>query len=200
VVRLVLLMTLQSTKPDDSLTIATVAADICANLDPLPISGVVYVAAVPYIGPIMPRLDRPGLQPMRAGFTRQDDTALFRHARIFFVDALFAEPDRVPSDVKWSWLGSTLLQNTDDFKYVATRRQDPTKLFELGTQGLPLLIVQGTADKLLLTDVVEEEMRTSFTNMDVRMIEGGSHALFYDNQEEFVGVLLEFVKKRTSVS
>jgi pimeloyl-ACP methyl ester carboxylesterase len=116
------------------------------------------------------------------------------------MDDLFAQPEKVPAHIKWLWLGTGLVQSPDDLLYSVTRPQDPTKLFEAGAQGLPLVIMQGTADRNFNRDVVAEEMRPSFTNMDVHTIEGGSHALFYDNQEEFVGILLEFVKKITQVS
>jgi pimeloyl-ACP methyl ester carboxylesterase len=159
---------------------------------------VVYLNALPFIGPIMLRLVTPVVIELLPGLQSKDDVELFRRARLDFIDSCFAEPEKVPLSTRWSWLGSTLAQSSDDCQYVLSRSQDPAKLFEAGAQGLPLLIVRGSADAQRVAGVLEEEMKP-FTNQDIYTIEGGAHAAFYEKQEEFVGVLLEFVRN-TQVS
>lgn len=139
----------------------------------------------PYMGSLIP------------GFMSKDDVSLSNQTKIKFIDGLFNEPAKVPIEIKWSWLGSVIYQPTELAQICLTHAQDPVRLLEAGSNGLPVLILHGTADKHQNVQTVIEEMAQHFKNIEVHMIEGGSHALFYESQEDVVDKLVSFVKRVT---
>ncbi|TFY57845.1 hypothetical protein EVJ58_g6779 [Rhodofomes roseus] len=115
--------------------------------------------------------------------------------KVEFAESVFTHPERVDFDLKASWIGQGALQPPSVTKLIATRAQDPQKLLEAGQNGLPMLVLNGTADKQVQGDVVVQEMKPYFKDMDIVMVEGGSHALFYEYQKETVDALLKFVER-----
>ncbi|SJL08846.1 uncharacterized protein ARMOST_12217 [Armillaria ostoyae] len=173
----------------------TIVCDIAAHLPKGTLAGVVYLAALPFIGPIMGRVGTPLVLGFLPGLFSTDDVNLSTKTTIDFVDSLFSDPKNVPFSFKTSCLGSALLQSPKACSNVVSRPQDPERLYELAKEGLPLLALSGTADQQVHGDVVVEEMRPYFKNMDVRTVEGGSHALFYDNEAEVVNSISTFASK-----
>ncbi|KAH9841068.1 Alpha/Beta hydrolase protein [Rhodofomes roseus] len=173
----------------------TVAADVCTHITPNPIRGLVYLAALPYIGPIMGRVGTPTVLGFLPGLMNETDVALSCRTKVEFAESVFTHPERVDFDLKASWIGQGALQPPSVTKLIATRAQDPQKLLEAGQNGLPMLVLNGTADKQVQGDVVVQEMKPYFKDMDVVMVEGGSHALFYEYQKETVDALLKFVER-----
>ncbi|KAF8164767.1 alpha/beta-hydrolase [Crassisporium funariophilum] len=171
---------------------ATIACDICAHLGADSISGVVYAAGLPYTGPIMNEVGTPLVLGFLPGLFSTDDVNLSARTKIAFIDSLFLNPAHVPTSLKWSWLGATTLQLPAVSRLVLSRTQDPEKLLQEGSKGLPLLMISGSSDTQVQGDVVVKLMKPHFTNVEVHTIHGGSHALFYDNQEEFVQTLIDF--------
>lgn len=93
----------------------------------------------------------------------------------------------------------TVLQTADITSLLLPRDQDPTKLYELGEKGLlPLLVMGGTRDALWKWDVIVEEMNPHFKDFDIVLLEGGGHAVFFENQPETVRMILAFVSKITA--
>ncbi|KZP26814.1 hypothetical protein FIBSPDRAFT_909102 [Athelia psychrophila] len=172
-----------------SIASTTVSVDICAPLDPLPISGVVQVAPLPYTGEaFIVRTGTPNVMAMIPGILLQDDVGLFKRTRLEFIDSMFLDPSKVPDSLKWSWIGLGLVESHDDGYFATYSPQNPAKFFEHGSRGLPLLCMYGTADKLMNGHVAAAEMQPHFPKMRIVRVEGGSHALFYDYQEEFVPI------------
>jgi pimeloyl-ACP methyl ester carboxylesterase len=113
--------------------------------------------------------------------------------RTEFVDAVFAHPASVPFAVKAAWLGSTVLHPPEITRaIIAGHKQDQSKLVELGAQGFPAMIIYGTEDQIQDGNVGAAEARPHFVNLEVVVIEGGSHSVFYDNVDETVGHILPF--------
>ncbi|KAK0471662.1 Alpha/Beta hydrolase protein [Armillaria novae-zelandiae] len=172
-----------------------IVCDIAMHLPKDTLAGVVYLAALPFIGPLMDRVVSPLVLGFLPDLFRTDDVNLNAKTTIDFVDSLFADPKTVPFSLKTSWYGTALLQPPQVCKNVVSRPQDPEKLYELAKEGLPLLALSGTADQQVQGDVVVEEMRPYYKNMDVHTVEGGSHALFYDNEAEVVDSISTFASK-----
>ncbi|KIJ40418.1 hypothetical protein M422DRAFT_230170 [Sphaerobolus stellatus SS14] len=171
---------------------ATVAADVCTHLGKDAISGVVYVTALPYIGPIMNEVGTSTVLGFLPGLFTTEDLALSRETKLLFLDSLFNDPESVPVSLKWQWLGSAVLQAPEVSQLVLSREQDPAKLFEAGEKGLPLLIINGSNDKQVKGDAVVSAMKAKFVKTTAETIEGGSHALFVDNRDEFIKVLIKW--------
>lgn len=81
-------------------------------------------------------------------------------------------------------------------RFILSRPQDPARLFELGKQGFPLLIVNGTEDQQVKGDAVVTEMKQYFKNLKICMIEkGGSHAIHYENEKEVMDSIVAFASE-----
>ncbi|KAK0461548.1 Alpha/Beta hydrolase protein [Armillaria novae-zelandiae] len=173
----------------------TIVCDIAAHLPKDTLAGVVYLATLPFIGPIMDRVGTPLVLSFLPGLFNTDDVNLSAKTAIDFVDSLFADAKNVSFSFKTSCLGTALLQSPKACSNVLSRPQDPEKLYELAKEGLPMLALSGTADQQVQGDVVVEEMRPYYKNMDVHAVEGGSHALFYDNEAEVVESISTFASK-----
>ncbi|KAK0231861.1 alpha/beta-hydrolase [Armillaria nabsnona] len=172
-----------------------IVCDIAAHLPKDTLAGVVYLAALPFIGPIMDRVVSPLVLGFIPSLYKTDDVNLNAKTTINFVDSLFSDPKNVPFSLKTSWYGTAMLQSPKVCSNVLSRSQDPEKLYELAKEGLPLLALSGSADHQVYGDVVVEEMKPYYKNMDVHTVEDGSHALFYDNEAEVVDTISTFASK-----
>lgn len=175
--------------------IGTVACDVAAHLPKGYLSGIVYIAALPFIGPIMQRVGTPVVLGFLPGMFGENDVNVATDTAIDFVDSVFANPEAVPFDLKTSWLGMSVLQRPAVTQFVLSRPQDPTRLFELGAEGFPLLIISGTKDKQVYGDIVVKEMQPYFKSLKSHTIEGAGHASFYDAPEEVADTISAFVKE-----
>jgi pimeloyl-ACP methyl ester carboxylesterase len=124
-----------------------------------------------------------------------DNVALSASSKVAFVDSCFANPENIPVEVLWTWLGATTVQFPSVSALLIARTQDATQLYAAGARGLPLLMIYGTADAVLQNDQVVAQVQPHFTNAQVQTIQGGSHALFYDDEDEFVGAVIQFATK-----
>ena len=179
---------------------AAVVADICAHASPPPISGVVFVAPLPFLGTAMTYgLTPPMVDVVQALGTSKDAGALGR-AKTAFVDALFAGPARrIPDSTKAAWLGRSVAQEPEATNNAFCRAHDAARLLDAGRRGLPLTVLVGADDTLVDSSAVVRELRRHFRNSEAHIVAGSSHALFVDRRDEFVKHLLMFVG-RLSVS
>ncbi|KDR74313.1 hypothetical protein GALMADRAFT_123754 [Galerina marginata CBS 339.88] len=175
--------------------LATVACDICTHLAPGSISGIVYAAGLPYIGPIMNEVGTPLVLGFLPGLFSTDDVVLSANTKVAFTDSLFNDPDNVPISIKWSWLGAATLQTPAVCRSLLSRIQDPEKLFQAGASGLPLMLISGSRDTQVQGDIVVRLMKPHFKDIEAHTIPGGSHALFYDNLEDFMRYVAEFANR-----
>ncbi|KAF8996460.1 hypothetical protein BDQ17DRAFT_920306 [Cyathus striatus] len=156
------------------------------------ISGIVAIAAPPSVNLAA---GTPFVYSIIPLFRVDNDVAVGVNTRNTFVEACFNNASNIAIQTIWTWLGSSVLQLPAISVLVRQRTQDPAKLFEAGARGIPYLSISGTADKIVLNDNITEEIRPHFTNLEVYKIEGGSHALFIDNKDEFIQVLIPYAKK-----
>ncbi|KAJ7598565.1 alpha/beta-hydrolase [Mycena floridula] len=161
----------------------TVAADILANVAEGFLRGIILVSSMAYIAaPITAEMvTSPLLGELESS-----------EASLAHVDSMFARPEEVPSLVRSSWAeeaGSTGQSNS----LLASRDQDPSSLFDAGRNGLPLLVVYGSQDAFIDGKKVADDLEQYFSRMLVREVRDGSHALFYENQDEFIQSLKAFM-------
>lgn len=181
--------------------LATVVADIASYLPDGIIAGVVYLAALPYIGPIMGRVGTQTILGMLPALFCEDSVATSTRTAIKFIDTLFVDPSSISWETKALWIGMAACQTPTDRSLSLSRPQDPSKLHELGRQGLPLLIVNGTSDQQVKGGAVVEEMKSYFKDLDVVMIsKKGSHAVFYENQDEVMDAVTAFSNRVHSIA
>ncbi|KAI5117032.1 hypothetical protein M0805_002248 [Coniferiporia weirii] len=172
---------------------ATVAVDIVSHLPDDTIAGIVYLNAVPYIGSIIQRIGTPTIYDILPRLLCEDSVQTSIKAIADLYDGLFMDPSTIPWELKCLWTGMGICQTPAHRTFVMTRPQDPKKLFELGENGFPVLILNGTKDKIVCSDFVVAEMQPLFKNLELALIEkGGSHAVFYENTEEVMDRITKF--------
>ncbi|OJT08407.1 hypothetical protein TRAPUB_695 [Trametes pubescens] len=172
---------------------ATAVADVCASASPNPISGIVLVAPLPFLGPEMPRTATERMLGVAQVLRSSRDTVISARAKTDLVHGLFAGAAcAVPDALRSSWLGLSIAQAPEVTASVLAVPHDPAKLLEAGRAGLPLMLVVGSQDALVHGPVVVGELRRHFRNAEAHVVDGGSHALFFDKQDEFVKLLLVF--------
>ncbi|KAJ6631403.1 alpha/beta-hydrolase [Mycena sp. CBHHK59/15] len=170
---------------------APIAADICAHISPVPISGIIAVNGALCVATATKAL-KPKLLEM-IGKLRSFDAVTAMNGRVEFVDCVFNDPGSVPFEIKAAWIGSTAMQTPDiTTSIMAGHRPDQTKLVELGSQGLPAMVLYGSNDRFQDGSVVADDARPHFKNLKVARIEGGSHSVFYDDLDETVRHILPF--------
>ncbi|KAI0026966.1 alpha/beta-hydrolase [Vararia minispora EC-137] len=163
------------------------------------LSGAVYLAGLPYIGPIMADIGTPTVHGFMAGILSSDNVALAMQTRVAFVDSLFSkDPESVPYQLKCVWVGMSISIPPAVNQSFLSRTQDPSSLFALAKTGFPLLIVHGKADTQIMHDKLIEHLKPHFTNMTVHLFDGLGHALFYEDVDVVMGSIETFVRDITT--
>lgn len=166
------------------------------NLAEDTVAGVVYLAALPYVGPILSQVATAEVQGVLPGLQRDSDVNLAMRSILQFSDRLFIDPSAIPWELKWKWSGMTTVQSPNVWLLLFARYQDPTALFKLGSDGFPLLIVHGKWDRQVNGQAVVEAMKPRFMNLDVCMTdEGGSHAVHVENEAKVMVSIKTFANK-----
>jgi len=175
---------------------ATIAADVLQHITPAPLSGIIYAAALPYIGPIMEPLAKPIIGELREGLFSPDVTTVLDF-KIKFVHSTLIEPDAVDYSTMASWVGATAYIASEGMKIALSRSQTPDGLLAAGKAGLPLLILYSEEDAQLNNEVVVQEIGSVFVNKKVVVVPRAGHALFYDNHSCVVAEIIHFVGGKT---
>ncbi|KAI5117030.1 hypothetical protein M0805_002246 [Coniferiporia weirii] len=174
---------------------ATVAADMASYLPDGTLVAIVHLNAVPYMGPILQRSNTPTIAKVSPGLYGEDSVQASVKSIPDLFDAQFIDPSTIPWELKCLWTGMASCQTPAHRTFISTRAQDPTRLLELGKNGLPLLILNGTEDKLINSKVIVAEMQLHFKNLEVSWIEkGGDHAVFYENAGEVIDAITKFAR------
>ncbi|KAI8976629.1 alpha/beta-hydrolase [Trametes punicea] len=173
---------------------ATVVTDICASVSPNPVMGVVLIAPLSFLCPGMPQMATDRMLAITQALRSSQDAVISARAKTEFVNGLFAGCSRhVPDMLKSAWLGHSIAQPPEVTRCVVSAPHDPSGLLEAGRQGLPLMVLVGSQDALVNGSAVVGELRRHFRNSEAHVVDGGSHTLFFDRQDDFVRLLLVFV-------
>ncbi|KAF7290071.1 AB hydrolase-1 domain-containing protein [Mycena chlorophos] len=175
-----------------------VISDICAHISPCPLSGAVAMA-----GALCPATGIKTLLPAFLGIIRQfgsRDATTALTVRPQFVDMLFTDAFKVPTEVKLAWLGATVAHTPDISAAIyeghkASECQQA--LTDLGKEGFPVMALYGTEDVIQSGKIAVAEAKDYFTDFTDAPVEGSGHSVFYDNVDETVEHLLPFVLRVT---
>ncbi|ESK87302.1 alpha beta hydrolase fold protein [Moniliophthora roreri MCA 2997] len=176
-----------------------IITDICTHLGSEAISGAIFIAALPYLGPILGKIVHPAILAHVPGIQSKDDVAAHKAVMLKFGESLFIDPKKIPIQTLFAWLGATMLQPPVVSRLVLERPQDPGKLFEAGEKGLKVLFIHGNQDAHRIGGMaVVDELREYFRECDVVSFENAGDAFFYEKPLETNKALLAFTKKVTS--
>ncbi|KAK7008113.1 alpha/beta-hydrolase [Favolaschia claudopus] len=170
------------------------AADVVAHLPPATVSGVIYLSGVPCTGELLMQIAGPGVTPAVPGLMSNENVLEFQKASTLFVQKLFASPETVPYKDWCLYTGHSL--SPEIFSLTLGRTMDIEPLRKAGKEGLPLLMIQGTADahRIDAPKGIEEVMKPYFTNYECIWLEGRGHALHYECPDEIIRPLIRFTE------
>jgi len=176
------------------------AADICAHLDPNPLTGIVFMCALPYIDPgLIAACGTETLGGLLGGVMSDEQVGLAIDTRIRFVETLFKDHKSVSWHTKFAWLGAGCLMKPSDCRNAVGRAQDGTKLLEAGKNGMPALVVIAGDDEQVKGEETAKAVGPHFKNMSIARIANAGHAVHVDQQDEFVKALLPFVLEKCAI-
>lgn len=171
-------------------------ADIAAHLPARTISGAVYIAPCPYLGPILQEIGTPLVVDLVSRFTSDKEVAQAEETLSDFEMTFYNKVEDVPWETRALWRGMATFQSAQHRQFVLTRSQDPTRLLELGKRGLlPVLTLCGSQDVQVDLKGMEREIKRCFPGSEFYVVEGGSHALHLGNKEEVMLRVSAFVRK-----
>ncbi|KAJ7268025.1 alpha/beta-hydrolase [Mycena rebaudengoi] len=167
---------------------ATVLADICAHISPLPISAALWIAPFAYLDQAPPPLTEGQL----ALFSNDAATSLL--ARIGVCAAFVAPGREVPFADMLGWIGSTAFFSPKGLEFSLSRKQNFAPLKKHAAAGLPLLFLYGSQDLILQTaDELSANMKLLFTDLEIVVMEGIGHTPFWEDPKLFAEHTLRFV-------
>ncbi|ETW75852.1 Esterase/lipase/thioesterase [Heterobasidion irregulare TC 32-1] len=171
-----------------------IVADLCANVDPLPISGVLYLASVPHTSSLM---SGSATQYLLSLIASCDDHSTTSSALLRLVDGCFASPHAPPPTFQTHCLfaGMQTLQSKAIRDAASRRTQETHTLWEKMEEGLPVCAMHGTDDMLVDGNFLERELRKHAKNLDIKIVDGAGHALFWEMPDETAEVVVQFAKK-----
>ncbi|KAF5332240.1 hypothetical protein D9611_007987 [Ephemerocybe angulata] len=177
----------------------TYASDVLQHYGPDALSGIIWTAACPYLA-AAPNCTTEWVKTVELpAISSVDNATLALSIRQEFLYRLFNHPERVPTEVLWSWLGSTMLPDPAKITFPAGpargSTQDTTNLFEAGKKGVPLLLINGGADGSIKGEETHAIVEGKWKDLTVYTAKNGSHAFFYEEQEEYVAQVLRFGRR-----
>ena len=75
------------------------------------------------------------------------------------------------------------------------RTQETHTLWKKMEEGLPVCAMHGTDDMLVDGNSLDRELRKHAKNLDIKIVDGAGHALFWEMPDETAEVIVQFAKK-----
>ncbi|KAF6759656.1 Alpha/Beta hydrolase protein [Ephemerocybe angulata] len=174
-------------------------SDILQHYGEDALAGVICVASVPYFD-LSPAVLTPWIrEEILPALSNVDNATLALAARVDFTYALFTEPKNIPIEVLWSWLGSATVPEPSKIGHITSSVRgdtaNTTNLFKAGANGLPLLFINGEKDKFVIGDEAVKLVDGKFKKLEVYTVKNGGHAMFYEDQDIFVGEVARFSRR-----
>ena len=170
-----------------------IAVDLCANVDPLPISGVFYLSSVLSIPAVFSGAGTPFLMSQLGACS---DPATTTAGLLGLVAGCFDAPRTRPPSYHLRCLvaGMQVMQSSAVRASILQRTQDTEKFWKKLEQGLPVYVYHGSHDALTDAGALVRDVKSRASNVGVRIVEGAGHVLFYEDPQETARVILDFVK------
>ena len=180
---------------------AILLLDILNVLPPSFLRGAVLVGAPSVTIPLHRTYATPWLgETLRAMLG--PDAATASKAAIEFMDGCFARPQEVSYEDRVRTLGElALVPHQTRLVYVTAARQRDTSTFRERLKDVPILVIQGTEDKLIDVHKSKEVLDSFFSGQDYEWVwvEGAGHMPFWEGTAVHDEAVVKFVKRLTSV-
>ncbi|KAJ7773619.1 Alpha/Beta hydrolase protein [Mycena maculata] len=174
---------------------ATFITDILSFKPHTYISGIIYVGALPYMGPTLAKVGSPACLVNLPPLTQTTNVDDYQAAAIAFVELGHAS---LPYTFYLACLGSSMIQHREITVRLLSRTQDPTGLLAAGRDaGLPMLAIHGAKDRIIVRDETLKAVE-GWKNLTVVDIDDAEHFIWISQPERFREEVLKWVTSTTS--
>ncbi|KLO05439.1 alpha/beta-hydrolase [Schizopora paradoxa] len=177
----------------------TVLSDIAANLPSDTLFGSVYLGAVPSLGTSLANVVEPGaLEVISLLADPTENSTVWEAAHTNFTTTLFLGPANgsdTPVETKWLWRGMMSAAPPFSYELAISRDVNPNASFALGAEGFPLQVIVGTNDQIVNGPALVDVLQAHFTKLDVVTIQGGGHLTFFQNVQDVIDAITQFVSE-----
>ncbi|KAG6895753.1 hypothetical protein C0992_012832 [Termitomyces sp. T32_za158] len=177
--------------------LGSIAADICAAHNPVSIRGIVWLAALPYMGDVLSVVATPLVLSFLPGLSTPQTASEALSERIKFCHTLVAPHNlsKVPFAEMASWVGAATHLKPECAKLLLGRTHDATRLKEEGAKGLPLCIIHGADDLQISGKNVIEQMEPQFKDCESHLLPGLGHIPFWEDPATVASIIQKFVTR-----
>jgi len=173
---------------------AALAADILSVHPPTYLSGVIYLAALPYYS-VMPKVGTPATLAVLPPLMQTADVGAYQAGARGFVDLC---SDDFPFVFYQACLGNFMMQPRNVTLNLLTRTQDESGLLKAGKDsGLALLIVNGGLDKVTIAAEILRAVE-GWKNLKVVEIENADHTLWIREPDALRREILTWIRDTLS--
>ncbi|KAJ6552093.1 Alpha/Beta hydrolase protein, partial [Mycena vulgaris] len=170
---------------------ATFITDILSFKPPSYISGIIYVGALPYMGPTLAKVGSPACLVTLGPLMQTTNVDEYQTAAIAFVDLAHSS---LPYTYYLACLGNSLVQRREVTVCLLSRTQDAAGLLKAGRDsGLPLLAIHGTKDRIIVREevfnAIEGWKNLSKVDLDAE------HFIWISQPDKFRQEILDWIAK-----
>ncbi|TFY59492.1 hypothetical protein EVJ58_g5741 [Rhodofomes roseus] len=160
--------------------------------------GADYIAGIVYVGgPVLSlNLNKECFHPALLTLFPDlisPDAQVTAKAAVAFVDSCFADPASLSFETKLAFVGGFGMQPPIVREYWVTREQDD-RVWRESARGIPVLIVQGTADTHCLYERMIAQAKEIYVDVEVKLLQGIGHTPQVEAPEETNRYLLDFIR------
>ncbi|KAJ7982841.1 Alpha/Beta hydrolase protein [Mycena polygramma] len=169
---------------------ATFIADVLSFHPPTYISGVIYVAPLPYMGPTLAKVGSPATLVLLPALMQTANVDEYQAAAMGFAGLTHSS---LPYDFYLACLGNSLVQPRGVTLRLLSRTQDESGLLKAGREsGLPLLYVHAAKDRIIARDAVLNAVE-GWKNLTVVDIEDAEHFVWLSQPNKFRNEVLSWI-------
>ncbi|KAF4588256.1 hypothetical protein EYR38_010223 [Pleurotus pulmonarius] len=171
---------------------ATNITDILSFHPPSYLAGIIYVSALPYMGPVMAKVGTPDILGCLPALMQMTDVDAFQNAAISFIDRLSSS---MSHNLRQACLGNYMVQPRAVTLRLLTRVQSEVGLLEAGRNGgLPMLAVISKKDQVVFG---EETLKAvdGWKNLHVEELDNGDHMPWLSEEVAFRDAVLSWAAR-----
>ncbi|KAJ7688999.1 alpha beta-hydrolase [Mycena rosella] len=176
---------------------ATYITDILSFKPPTYIAGIIYVAALPYMGPTLAKVGTPACLVNLGPLMQTTNVDEYQAAAIAFAELTHAS---LPYTYYLACLGNSMIQRREVTVRLLSRTQDPAGLLKAGRySGLPMLAIHGAKDRIINREEVLNAVE-GWKNLSKVDIDDAEHFIWISQPGKFRQEVLDWVARVSPLS
>ncbi|KAL0948311.1 hypothetical protein HGRIS_010903 [Hohenbuehelia grisea] len=160
------------------------------------ISGIIYVSAIPFMGPIVAEVTTSSILALVPSLLQTTDVEAFQKVALGFISLCSTT---LPFAARQALLGDVMTQPRHIAASVMTRTQDTAGLFKAGRSGLPLLALNAKLDQVV-HGAKSVEAIAGWKNLQVVELEKADHVAWLTQPNEFRESLLTWIREQDNIA